>query len=520
MTPLKKIFILLTLIFSSNIHAQVITDFVYQIGFPEYSLWVLKNQGTQRFNEALSPVLVHQPIETQLSGVSIQGQQDSKISIENEKNRSFQVQTTLRNISINVESLISDGYIERNNDNFNLKIHIHGECSKLQAHLLNENYQINTFLIMNEQSGQLQFNINAIDLPNDDLIWAVDTERCVGPRGFADEALQAIENKLKDRWFIQEALMQALQRKMNTLVNEINSKLFILSEHKLSNDLNLSIHPKTLRFGNDNQLLILGEASLSSILNPYETKISFRYFPEEFNRMAFILPENSLHEIFRFLYKSRVLSQNFYSNQIDGFKSLMKSRFKQFFVWPDLMNFKKKTNFLFQTAPQQEPILQDLSANNGALQGQLYSYVNLHMLAPVDSSWTPYIVFESHVLTEAKMEIQNQKLNIAFENSRINYSDHWDSSYVSKYHPNQRISNSSIRTRIEEALNDYRLDFNLPTLDFYKEQFIPYELGFKNENVFIYYRNQGDEPSVNSTNPTSESQNRNFNNPFSSDYYN
>lgn len=148
------------------------------------------------------------------------------------------------------------------------------------------------------------------------------------------------------------------------------------------------------------------------------------------------------------------------SPQISGFASLMRSRFMQFFLWPDLMNFPKSSVFTFDVYSDQ-----DLKISGGDnLVFGLASKLLVQMNAPKKSNYVPFMHFSAPFSANVKLNLSQGKLSAQILNPSLNLGSSWNKDYLSKYSPSTRFSSSTVRGAILSALTSEKMQMTVPLL--------------------------------------------------------
>lgn len=137
----------------------------------------------------------------------------------------------------------------------------------------------------------------------------------------------------------------------------------------------------------------------------------------------------------------------------------MKSRFAQFFVWPELMKFSRSTQFVFDISSFQDPEIQ-----GEGLSYQIKAPLVAKMWAPRGGSYTPFMKFTLPFTSRVQLRVNSGKIAAIFDNSNLEILALWDASYVDKYRPYQRFSSSTIRNRMLSGIAGKTVTVGLPEI--------------------------------------------------------
>jgi hypothetical protein len=172
------------------------------------------------------------------------------------------------------------------------------------------------------------------------------------------------------------------------------------------------------------------------------------------------LPEFFIKEVILKAYEAETWGHRLNSKGFSGFKSLMNSRFMQFFVWPELMSYPKSSQFLFDTYSNKNPEI--------AGQGLDYQVkINLlsQMLAPQRSNYVPFMNFSIPLNSKIKLSIKEGKAGVMFKDANLNLRYSWDSNYLKSNHASTKFNASLIKNNLQNSLTNKNFIFELPKVN-------------------------------------------------------
>ncbi len=199
-----------------------------------------------------------------------------------------------------------------------------------------------------------------------------------------------------------------------------------------------------------------------------------------------LIPFATIQALIMGEYFANQLEYTMKSTEIPAFQSLMQSRFKQFFAWPDLMTYSKQTTFLFNFLPLGPPsFLNAKSGGSGVIQGNLTLPLAMRMFAPLKGKWTPYVEFRTRVSGPTTLTLQKDgKVHFKINASDQPASYAFAQKYVREYDPNQKIAIDTMAGAVRDSLNSEGMMMNLPTLAVGKQlKLVPQQWNLQSQGV-------------------------------------
>jgi hypothetical protein len=171
------------------------------------------------------------------------------------------------------------------------------------------------------------------------------------------------------------------------------------------------------------------------------------------------IPEEFALTVAKWAFGASTWLQRVYSSQIPGFSTLMRSRFTQFFVWRELMNFPKSTEFLFDITSSKNIAVSGKNLNyqvNATLQAQMY--------APKNGKYVPFMNFEVPLASQVALALDQGKVLARFSRVALNLQEYWSPAYVERYHPARPFARRAINKRIQTAAEGGSIAYALPRI--------------------------------------------------------
>jgi hypothetical protein len=171
------------------------------------------------------------------------------------------------------------------------------------------------------------------------------------------------------------------------------------------------------------------------------------------------VPEEFVLAVVKQAFGASSWSKRTYSRQIPGFSALMRSRFAQFFVWPELIKFPKSTEFLFDIY---SPKNIEVSGEN--LKYQVQASLQAQMHAPKQGKYIPFMDFSIPFSSQVQLSVAKGKVAAKFSGVALSLRESWAPSYVEKYHPTRAFARTKINKRIRAAAEGAATSYTLPRI--------------------------------------------------------
>ncbi len=179
------------------------------------------------------------------------------------------------------------------------------------------------------------------------------------------------------------------------------------------------------------------------------------------NSGAFLrLPKSFVQVVAAKAFAANSWVEKLKSSQVSGFASLMRSRFLQFFLWPELMNFPKSSVFTFDLYSDQDL---KISGGDNLLFG-LTSNLLVQMNAPKKTDYVPFMHFAAPFSAQVKLTLSQGQLGAQILNPSLRLASSWNKNYLAKYSPSTRFSSSTVRNAILDALTLEKMQMTIPLL--------------------------------------------------------
>ncbi|QDK37798.1 hypothetical protein DOE51_09475 [Bdellovibrio sp. NC01] len=370
----------------------------------------------------------------------------------------LQAQMTIGKISVNqtVEQTVG-GITGR----FDLK----AECNNV---VLNMKAGAGTFAISLKPavaSSQVAAQVNDVALSWQPDAWVAQSFSCTGAEGFADLVNQQLQKISADSASFVDPRKELIVSYVKDYLGKFSIDLATARELVSSrSDVKTSMTIDSFDDSQADKMIAKGHVTVEFTRIDSTDVTSLALSTKDANytlgSSALIrLPGTFAKEVMAKAYAANTWVHRLTSAQLPGFSSLMNSRFSQFFVWPELMNYSKSAKFLFDVYSNKDPKI-----TGSGLQYQVNLNLLTKMQAPNNGNYVPFMNFTIPFASKVTMSVANSALKATFANTDMTLKYQWDSSYVNKFGPSQRFGASTIQGRILDAIDGQSTTVTLPAI--------------------------------------------------------
>jgi hypothetical protein len=353
---------------------------------------------------------------------------------------------------------------------------IQAQCNKIAMGLPEGRGHFSMSLKSLLQPTKLGVQAEDFNLTWDPGFWTTADFNCVGSRGFSDLIKTQIQKISNDaRSFVEPRKGQILAL-LNSSLDKINQPLSLSQKWmKSRQDVNFSLRIDKINENQDQSEIIAKGHLLMEFEKSQSNEIKTLTLPSTISAQGNLsaqlpaaqseqailrLPEFFIKEVILQAYEAETWMHRLNSKGFSGFKSLMSSRFIQFFVWPELMSYPKSSQFLFDT----------YSNKNPEITGQGLSYkvkIDLlsQMLAPQSRNYVPFMNFSIPLNSKINLSIKEGKVGVVFKDSNLNLHYSWDSNYLKSNHASTKFNATLIKNNLQNSLTNRNFIFELPKVN-------------------------------------------------------
>lgn len=371
---------------------------------------------------------------------------------------------------LSAEILISevsvDTVIEKEVGGMIGKFRIQAKCENVPLTLKSGQGQFGLTLAPSVDKTKVGGEVQDVQLSWDSGAWNVGETNCSGVEGF-DSVLKDEIKKISD----DSVSFMAPQKDL--------LKQYV-AQYLASYDLDLSL-PRNLLSGRSDIAMSMTidsykeDASNQAMVARGNLHIEFKKSTTEAHKVltlsqtpvaliqgteaGLMLPADFIKTVMAEAYSANSWVHTLNSSQLPGFSTIMSSRFTQFFIWPEMMNFSKSTQFRFDLYSNKDPQISGAGLNYKVKLNLLS-----RMQAPKGNSYVNFMNFAMPFDSSVLLAVNPGVMKVTFANPSLTMNYQWDPSYVDRYAPSERFSAGTIRDRILEAVAGKTVSVNLPSL--------------------------------------------------------
>ncbi|MBT4763024.1 MAG: hypothetical protein HOO06_15125 [Bdellovibrionaceae bacterium] len=465
---------------------------------------------------------INETIATEVAGVEFEF--TSEAQIESLNNNEYRLKINIKKLSIYIDKIETHHQILRRVGSSYIKTNIDGLCENIKMESKNGlNY--NSFIDMsyNVQGGVLALNYSDLILNKQEGSLGLSNISCSGIKGFEEVVSTELMNKLNDVNFIKSELEKYFLSKIGVISQKVEDEILKpadLGGHK--DKLVVKSYPQSLEGFEDGisvkGLMVFNFKTRSAIVGETYVALNTKNVPlneglkkdcrtnasafdwQEWDSMfggdsdyyyedvplgseifaefcdytkslksdssgfsRLLLPYGLLDKVAAYMHHSQMARFQTDTKSISGLKKLMKSRWTQFFVFRDLMNFPKRTNFYLFLSTEDVPQVSSVyELSQQSLGFEIQSKLVLDMFAPINGQWEHYLNFYSQVYTPVKLDIDQANLNFNFLKPDLDLTYRFDKEYMSKHKVKKRISTDTLKEHLVDAIDgyEYSIDFS------------------------------------------------------------
>jgi hypothetical protein len=408
------------------------------------------------------------PYKTVLSTVQAKGPFDVVFTTQNMGAQEASFELTWNQPTVTVGRFEIHDVLTRNIGGHVININLDGACSDMNIKVPGGQWKIKGQIKWSWSSAGMKVEWQDFQFTrNDSAQTAVDLGRCEGPAGLQAELKNAVLLVSKDQQWMQDVLRDGLLDWIESSVDKLQVELLKTRELELRPGLTMAWRPMELSDASQGRLRVAGQIVLSKEALAAREEILERSYElsalAQVSESGFVLPHTTLQKAVDFMYQNGDLGLRINSLEVPAFVDLMKSRFIQFFVWPDLMAFAKKTKFWFDFTTEQSPKLSDPQMTDKGLSYQISAPLIVHQWAPTATQYLNYVDFRSQMNGTMLAKISNGELTLLIEPKKLNVKSKFRSEYSKTRAVNARIADSLLGSRLSSYLSAKPFKLDVPS---------------------------------------------------------
>lgn len=349
---------------------------------------------------------------------------------------------------IKMDEISIDQFILREFGGNRIRIQLKAKCSGINIVIPEFSAFMNSHFVPEPGSWSPQVNDLQLQIPSQG--WSVSPITCTGISGVEDEISAMIKSSLNDPSIIEDFIQQWLSQKVSELWQSSWNSLIMST----GTDLRILEMQKPQSQG----ITILAELPIASDKNILLSGLERSQFGQDVPQL--ILSQDGFHALMedKFLSLSPV---RYNLQKVDGFSSLMKSRFKQSLAWPDLRRFPSRTPFYLTSYPNESRLLLK-AKSSGIWQAQLNA--NGVLQTEIQTASIDYLYWGMSVSAEMSASVRDGVIKISTGKSTLGLAWSFAPIYQLIFNPNNRISTDVLKSSINGLFSNQVIEQELPDL--------------------------------------------------------
>lgn len=337
-----------------------------------------------------------------------------------------------------VSGLSIDQVLERTFDGHRVNIRIQAHCEPFSL-------QIHQGRVISQYSWKstglgLQIQAELFQLHFQPELVSISDLNCFGLEGLGAEIKANIFASLKNPEKLQNLLSGAIEKKINSFIAEKWAFYQVGSQTQVQ----------------ENGLLIFHASGLSLDFDP--EILAYRISQVD-QGPQIVLTEKNLNQL-AVQQITQFSKQKINLSDLPDFQKLLKSRFLQFFVWPDLMNFSKSAKFEAESNS-----IDQLTLSKAGQGYDLTGVVNSTLRGERKHFLRNYLKLSNRISAKVDPQVSEGQLFLDIHPSQSQMSWKFFDDYQKEFSPSARIS-GTIQKKLNEAIiRNRRVSTTLPTLE-------------------------------------------------------
>lgn len=345
------------------------------------------------------------------------------------------VRLTKVSARIGLDSISVDQIVTREISGVVVRVHMKASCGPLR--LIQENAQAEAGFKVDWSAGRPAASLQQMNLAWGDGSWQLADFDCEGPQGLDQllktEVLTQLKNPQIVKPYLEDWLRGQLQQKFADALAKLNAPLALAGDA-------VELHVGAMQPTTDGLLIPL---TLDKDAPALPAPANLASLPKD--RPVFLAGTATLRTLLEKQLAEQPELITIDLRTVSAFKSLIGSRFLQFFAWPDLMNYSKSAPFY---ARVRRPAKIDIAAEgDGVFSGP----VDLRAVVQSqrDGRWWDYVTMNGQARAVVEMKLADGQLRYATRLENVNVSTGFGQDYKKRYGFTGWLPTSSLRSGLE-----------------------------------------------------------------------
>jgi hypothetical protein len=401
-------------------------------------------------------------IDVQLKGLNFSvNTQLQKPAVDNAKLELDLKSSNLQAV-LNIDEISVDQTVDKTVNGITGHFHIQAQCNNVQLTLKKDQGLFEVIMAPAVGSTQIRTVVQDVNVSWNADSWDVGTLNCTGAQGFDDVVRAQVQAIASDsEKFItpqKDLLKQKVQDYLSSWQVDLSTAKQLVTSRS---DIQTKFTIEDLKAEGDSGARLTGHVEItflksSSNAQTVLTLTAPMAMPSSSTTAQLHLPADFARAVAAQSFSANSWTQRYTSAQIPGFSSLMSSRFIQFFVWPELMEYPKSSTFIFDLYSTK-----DVKLTGSGMSYSVNAPLSAIMYAPQSNKYVSFMNFSIPLTTKMNISVSNSKATSSFSSSSVGLSASWAKGYNPSY---SRFSSSTIQSKIYSAIEGQSYSFTLPSI--------------------------------------------------------
>lgn len=410
------------------------------------------NDMSFQLDQDLGDLQIHDPMDVTVSGLRIKGDVDTRID---QGGNDLVIEAKLRNLQLQIKNIAIHSEVTTTIGNVTARIRIDADCRDVQVQWPGRELPLFARGRVSVQD-QLRLNLSGLVLPIPDS-QPETTAACTGPIGVETILQEQVWASLQERWRSPE-FQADLQRR----IEEAFNRVFRSSGEALPlyRDASLSIgfvQETWSRSADQSSRHVLGHLRIETAM-PMKAvapaPITAAMIPKAVSGPTLTMSVRAIESLVQIVAPARQWTAWIDAQGVSGFRKLMRSRFMQFFVFPDLMRYPKNAPFWFAMSLTGPTTTRCESGDRLAVKAPLGAWLGVRNGETKPVGFKPMVFF--WLPAQASLSLPKssgqRKMNLNIEH--VSLRSEFDRSYLEREQPNTSIADSMIEDEVRSVAGD------------------------------------------------------------------
>ena len=322
--------------------------------------------------------------------------------------------------------------------------------------------------MVEKKGDERLFHLQALSLGDLSSGWSFADFNCTGPQGYKQEIVKAITGILSNQVEMEKLFRLEVSKQLSTKSDEIETRIMQPHEFQLAPQLKAQLVPEKTQTLSDGSMVVSGKLNFQLSRSKENHPLrSLSFEPTNFytpsGESALVLPEKFLPSLLSVLYRDGYLSYTDMGQKYRAFRKLMRSRFYQFFLFPELMHFSRKSDFLLHAKATSEPQMQQPWSQDHRVYSSIQTDMDYQMWAPIKGTFSPFVtLFADTQLPFSATVNGHGNIEVDFERPQMRLQSRWSPHYLaSKSYVSKRIAKGYMTDKVQDVTEDFIFTYTL-----------------------------------------------------------